>query len=177
MDFGDKLKSLRTAMGFSQEQLADMLHLTRAAICNYENNKRRPNDDIQDRLATIFNISLDELWDRSSLKKTYGGNGASEGSSISHYALRLTTNPHSFQNASKGPHVIYPEDEPMRNGDIVLVELNNEMIYSRYFDYPEFNFAVLQPEDPAFPELLFRNEKREELRILGKAVFSQKETD
>ncbi|MGG3450557.1 helix-turn-helix domain-containing protein [Domibacillus aminovorans] len=43
MELGDKLKKLRQENGYSQNQLADKLHVTAQAVSKWENNKSVPD--------------------------------------------------------------------------------------------------------------------------------------
>ncbi|WP_018393304.1 helix-turn-helix transcriptional regulator [Bacillus sp. 37MA] len=43
MELGDKLKKLRQENGYSQNELADKLHVTAQAVSKWENNKSIPD--------------------------------------------------------------------------------------------------------------------------------------
>lgn len=58
---GDKLKSLRTSMNKTQQQVADYLGITRAAYSHFENNRNDPDKDTLVKLATFFNVTTDYL--------------------------------------------------------------------------------------------------------------------
>ncbi|SHJ63584.1 Helix-turn-helix [Clostridium amylolyticum] len=58
---GDRLKELREDSGMNQDQLADILGVTRSAISSYETNTNMPSLDMAIKLADIFNVSLDYL--------------------------------------------------------------------------------------------------------------------
>ncbi len=60
-DFGTRLKELRLAAGLSQEQLANRIHVSKAAISNYELYNRNPSPDILIKLAKIFHVTTDYL--------------------------------------------------------------------------------------------------------------------
>jgi len=62
VDFGDKLKALRTAKALSQEQLAKKLHITKSMISAYENSVRLPSYDVLIKIALFFNVSFDYLF-------------------------------------------------------------------------------------------------------------------
>ena len=61
MDFGDKLKQYRLKEGFSQEQLAEKIGVSRQAITKWETKKGLPDVENMIILAEIFKITLDEL--------------------------------------------------------------------------------------------------------------------
>lgn len=55
---GSKIKILRKGKGYTQEQLADLLRLTRATISNYEVERRRPHISELKHIADFFGVSL-----------------------------------------------------------------------------------------------------------------------
>lgn len=61
MTFGEKLKNLRTAHDLTQEQLADKIFVTRAAISKWETDKGYPGIDSLRLLAQCFGVTIDEL--------------------------------------------------------------------------------------------------------------------
>ncbi|ALA51596.1 helix-turn-helix domain-containing protein [Shouchella clausii] len=65
--FGSKLKQLREEQGFSQEQLAKELNVSRQAVWKWETDKGLP--DIQNivRLSELFDVSTDYLLKESEL--------------------------------------------------------------------------------------------------------------
>lgn len=58
---GEKLVSLRKKYGFSQQELADKLSVTRQTISNWECGQGAPALDKAAELAKIYHISLDDL--------------------------------------------------------------------------------------------------------------------
>ena len=58
---GERLCELRKDCYMSQQQLADMLSLSKYTISSYENNKTEPNDSVKAELAKIFDTSVDYL--------------------------------------------------------------------------------------------------------------------
>lgn len=61
MTFGQKLKKLRNDNGFTQEQLADMIFVTRTAISKWETDNGYPSIDSLKQLSNLFGVSIDEL--------------------------------------------------------------------------------------------------------------------
>ena len=61
MDFGDRLKQIRTSQGLSQEQLAEKIGVSRQAITKWETKKGLPDIENMVILAEIFKVTLDEL--------------------------------------------------------------------------------------------------------------------
>ncbi|TPR19613.1 helix-turn-helix domain-containing protein [Apilactobacillus timberlakei] len=61
MDLGRKIKQGRRQFNFTQQELADQLHVTRQALSKWENNQSYPNLDILVNISKMLNISLNEL--------------------------------------------------------------------------------------------------------------------
>lgn len=64
MNFGDRLKYLRKSKGINQEDLANILGLTRSAVSKWEAAENTPPADVLVRIADYFDISLDCLCGR-----------------------------------------------------------------------------------------------------------------
>lgn len=60
-DFGLRIKELRKARGITQGQLAEMCYITSSMICKYEANLASPTLETTQRLALVFNVSMDYL--------------------------------------------------------------------------------------------------------------------
>lgn len=61
MTFGQKLKKLRSDNNLTQEQLADMIFVTRTAISKWETDNGYPSIDSLKAISNLFGISIDEL--------------------------------------------------------------------------------------------------------------------
>lgn len=61
MTLGDKLSKLRKENNYTQEQLADILGVSRQAISKWESNITYPETDKLIRMSELFNCSLDYL--------------------------------------------------------------------------------------------------------------------
>jgi len=61
VDFGSRLKQLRTDKALSQEKLAKNLRVTKSMISAYENSIRLPSYDVLIKIALFFNVSIDFL--------------------------------------------------------------------------------------------------------------------
>ena len=61
MEFSNRLYELRRKAGLSQEELADLLGVTRQAVQKWEAGTSRPDMDNLTALAAYFNVTLDYL--------------------------------------------------------------------------------------------------------------------
>ena len=65
MNFGAKLKVLRTQKGLTQEAFAEELNVSRSAIAKWESNKGIPEISNLKQISQVLNVSLDELLDNN----------------------------------------------------------------------------------------------------------------
>ncbi len=61
MELGNKINELRKKYGFSQEELADKVNVTRQTISKWELGETAPDILQAKELARIFNVDLNEL--------------------------------------------------------------------------------------------------------------------
>ena len=61
VDFGNTLKRLRLEAGYTQQQLADKLCVTKSVISYYELQERYPSPEVLIKLSSIFHVSADYL--------------------------------------------------------------------------------------------------------------------
>ena len=61
MTFGEKLKTLRIREEYSQEALAELLHVSRQAVTKWENNGGMPDIENIKAVADLFDVTLDSL--------------------------------------------------------------------------------------------------------------------
>lgn len=63
MNFGDKLKMLRTGHKMTQQQLATRLGVAKSVVSYYESGDRFPSYDVLIKIAHIFHTTTDYLLD------------------------------------------------------------------------------------------------------------------
>ncbi len=61
MTFGERLKSARLKMGFTQEQLAELIGVAKTTLTGYEKGNREPDVFKIKRLIEVLNIDSDYL--------------------------------------------------------------------------------------------------------------------
>lgn len=61
MEFSEKLQELRKRKGLTQEELAELLYVSRTAISKWESGRGYPNIDSLKAISKYFSVSLDEL--------------------------------------------------------------------------------------------------------------------
>lgn len=55
------LRKLRDKYGYTQQDVADRVGISKPAYRSYENNDRRIPVDVLTRVAALYNVSMDEL--------------------------------------------------------------------------------------------------------------------
>lgn len=59
-----RLREIRKSRGLTQEELGDLVGLTKASISFYESGKQDPGVDTLKRIADVLNVSVDNLLGR-----------------------------------------------------------------------------------------------------------------
>lgn len=62
--FQERIRLLRKQKGYTQQQLADIFHLSKSNINYYEKSTRAPSPDTFLKYADEFNVSIDFLFGR-----------------------------------------------------------------------------------------------------------------
>lgn len=61
MEFHEKLQELRKSRGLTQEELAELLYVSRTAISKWESGRGYPSIDSLKAISAYFSVSLDNL--------------------------------------------------------------------------------------------------------------------
>ena len=61
MSLGDTIRSKREERDMTQQELAEILHVTRQTVSRWESGSRCPDLILSKKIADTFDISLDEL--------------------------------------------------------------------------------------------------------------------
>ncbi|MBP1993987.1 helix-turn-helix domain-containing protein [Paenibacillus eucommiae] len=63
--YGDRIALLREKHALTQEELANKLGISRAALSHYETSRREPDYETMNKIASFFKVSTDYLLNRS----------------------------------------------------------------------------------------------------------------
>lgn len=58
---GERLLDLRKDAGLTQDDLAEVLFISKHSISSYERDKSEPPDSVKIKIAKFFNVSIDYL--------------------------------------------------------------------------------------------------------------------
>lgn len=85
MSIGELLSEIRKDKGYTQEDLAEVLHITKSTLSNYENNRRTPDITFLKSFSKFTDVSVDYILGLSEipigvsvLKKKVGKNTSME---------------------------------------------------------------------------------------------------
>ena len=67
MQLSEKIRELRLKMDLTQNELAEVLYVSRAAVSKWESGRGYPNIDSLRKMAEVFSVSVDELLSPSEL--------------------------------------------------------------------------------------------------------------
>ena len=67
--FHERFKQLREEKGYSQQMLADKLSISRSTVGMYESGAREPNFELLEEIADFFNVDMDYLVGKSTIKR------------------------------------------------------------------------------------------------------------
>lgn len=63
--YGDRIAHLREKSTLTQEELANKLGISRAALSHYETSRREPDYETINKIASFFRVSVDYLLGRT----------------------------------------------------------------------------------------------------------------
>ena len=58
MNLGETARNLRETYGLTQRAAADLLGVSYVHLCNIENNKSRPSQEMLEKFRTVFGVDL-----------------------------------------------------------------------------------------------------------------------
>lgn len=61
MEFNEKLQELRKNSGLTQEELAEILYVSRTAVSKWESGRGYPNIESLKEISRFFSVSIDDL--------------------------------------------------------------------------------------------------------------------
>ena len=67
--FNKRLKELRKRKGLSQQQLADILRISKSSVNMYERGEREPSIDTLEAIADHFNVDMDYLLGKTNIPR------------------------------------------------------------------------------------------------------------
>lgn len=72
---GNRIRLLRKQAGLTQEELGKKMGVIKQTVSNWENNISEPNSEILLNMASVFEVSVDYLFDNDTLENSSKKNG------------------------------------------------------------------------------------------------------
>lgn len=185
--YGKKLRELRKIEGWTQEDVAKKLGISKQTYSHYENEKRKPSLDTIRELANVYQVNIDNIFSEQengnfSLLPIVGtiscGNGVYAFEDIEgyeeipnswikgadHFLLRAKGDSMINARIEDGDLLLIRKQETFENGEIMAVIVDDEAVLKRI--YKSDGVIVLQSENPKYPPKFITN--KSDIRIVGK---------
>jgi repressor LexA len=162
---GKRIKQLRKEKKISQEKLANTLNVTTSAVGMYEIEARQPSNEIIQKIAEFFNVTVDYLLGRNeNLSKTpilgivragepilaneniigYEYLPENECPSGECYFLKVIGDSMNMSNIKENDLVLIRKQEEIENGEIGVILVDGEEATIKKF-YKNENMVTLMP--------------------------------
>lgn len=185
--YGKKLRELRKLEGWTQEDVAKKLGISKQTYSHYENEKRKPSLDTIRELANVYQVNIDNIFSEQengnfSLLPIVGtiscGNGVYAFEDIEgyeeipnswikgadHFLLRAKGDSMINARIEDGDLLLIRKQETFENGEIMAVIVDDEAVLKRI--YKSDGVIVLQSENPKYPPKFITN--KSDIRVVGK---------
>ena len=198
--FMNRIKELRTARGWTQDELAERLGVSRSRVGMYETGRREPDFETLEAIADLFNVDMNYLLCKAETSNTgmretkavrinvYGKVAAGipinmiedvtdweeipakMANTGNFFALRISG--HSMEpKISDGDIVIVKSQDTAETGDIVIAAVNgDDATCKRYRRYKDG--IELIPLNPAYEPMFFSDAevRTKPVTVIGKVV-------
>ena len=193
--FGDRLKEIRLDSGKTQQEIADMLGLTKGTISKYESKTHSPQVSHVRHLAEIF--SVNPIW-LSGMSNDKHGQAHTAVKQIPilgaiaaglpilaqeniegyehirdneniDFCLRVKGNSMIGARVFDGDIVFIRKQSEVENGEIAAVIIDGEEATLKRV-YRAGDTVILRAENQEYKDMIFGKKDSKELKIIGKAV-------
>ncbi len=184
--YGKRLRKLRDIEGWTQEEVAKKLGVSKQTYSHYENEKRRPSLDMVRELAAVYEVNIDDIFaservSNIALLPIVGrfscGNGALAFEEIEGYEptpkewvkggeyfyLRAKGDSMTGARIQDGDLLLIRKQPEVVYGEIAAVLIEEEAMLKRV--YHNNGQLVLQSENPKYPPIF---SPPTDVRIIGK---------
>lgn len=190
--FSAELKKLRENAGLTQQQLSEELGLAKSTISMYETGKRRPDFELEELIADYFNVDINRLRGRKTVKGLkvpvlgyvkagipieaveeildYEEISAEMSRQGEHFALKIKGDSMT-PKFSEGDVVIVRKQNQVENGQIAVVLVNGNDATVKKF-YKTDNGVKLISTNPNFDPFYFTADEVDSLpvQVIGRVV-------
>lgn len=203
MEFGDKLRSLRTKAGLTQLDIAEKLDVSAAAIGAWENGRAKPRLTKLGQLAELLGTSAADLMGEDAAEAAISGAqyvtlpvlvaghageftdefGPDEVADVPISVLERVNDPDAYlmrvrgscmnRRFADGENALLSPRCEPRNGDAVAAEYNGEMILRSY--YRGASTLVLSPDsyEDGYTDIVFDDPENASVNFRGVVKWHQ----
>lgn len=175
MGLGENIKARRRTLGYTVEELAERLGVSRQTVFRYENGQIAtvPSDKLA-ALAEILGTTPAVLMGYTASVPTDTCFTVAAGSSEPCESFTVT----AIDDAMSGARIlagdtVYCRRCSVKNGDIVAAQLDERLCLRRIYRYPDEQKLLLVAENPKFEPIVLLGDETQRLRLLGRAVAFQ----
>ncbi|MBG9548321.1 LexA family protein [Cytobacillus firmus] len=185
--YGKKLRELRDIEGWTQEEVAKKLGVSKQTYSHYENEKRKPGLKTIRKLAEVYQVNIDDIFaehehDFFTSLPIVGSISCGDGvmayediegyedipnswiKGAEHFLLRAKGDSMVNARIEDGDLLLIRKQETFENGEIMAVLVDNEAVLKRI--YRADGVIILQSENTKYPPRLITNAS--DIRIIGK---------
>lgn len=172
MGLGDNIKARRRTLGYTVEELAERLGVSRQTVFRYENGQIAtvPSDKLA-ALAEILGTTPAVLMGYTTTPptETYFSVAAGGASSADVFTVTAIDDAMSGARILEGD-TVYCRSCGVKNGDIVAARIDERLLLRRIYRYPDEKKLLLVPENPRFEPIVLLGDETKRLALLGKAI-------
>lgn len=185
--YGSKLRELRKIEGWTQEEVAKKLGISKQTYSHYENEKRKPSLNTIRELANVYQVNIDNIFAEDTevdfarlpiVGSISCGDGVLAFEDIEGYEdtprswlnggdyFYLRAKGESMINARihDGDLLLIRKQEEVENGEIAAVWVDGEAVLKKV--YISDNTMILQSENPTYPPIVVDGKSK--IKIIGK---------
>ena len=186
--FGQRLKELRKAAGYSQTRLAEYLGISQQAVGKWETGRATPDPNTIATIARLLGVSADTMLGTAgtggmealvpvvgSVRAGYGALALEEDYGTEpanvrdpeNYLYLIVKGDSMEPRIFDGDYALVHKQNTLENGDLgVLIYGDEEATLKRYIR--RGNAVILEPFNPDYEPLVIEGEALEHLHIVGK---------
>lgn len=123
MTFCDKLQTLRKNKGLTQEELAEKINVSRAAVAKWEAGQSYPDISNLIQISDLMNVTVDYLVREQSCELSVKSEKISDLDELIEFRLELIEIPMQLFQMKLIPHVLIPMISDMKKETILITIL------------------------------------------------------
>lgn len=193
IDFADRLRKKRLDLGFSLQEVADKVGISKVTLSRYEtlDITNIPSDKIE-RLAEIYKTTPAYImgWEKKEAVKEFKitvpllgkvacgipieAIGDTKYITIDEkcdYCLVAEGDSMTGVGVNHGDLIYMNKADNLENGDIGAIAIGDDITLKRFYYYREQNIIILRAANPNYEDQVYSGDMLKDVKIIGKAKF------